>query len=132
MRTHNKDTRTEQARMAEKARMAAAIKTAEQAYESNLQRQIDELCKVEHEQADTFELLLKEKVFYLHYAGKGHLPSYKAGQQPDTIYFILSIESTGETGCFILRTNAFATPEMIRKELDLLELPCKVNKAINQ
>lgn len=107
----------------EQARTARAIQTAEQAYDSMLQRQIDELCNRQHEEPDTFEFQLLEKTYQLYYGGEGRLPTFTKAKQPKDIHFIESITKLEAEGMYQLTTRAVATSEYIRKELERLEIP---------
>ena len=108
-------------------RSTQAIQSAEAAYEGGLDRAIDQLCTIEQEDPETFEFFLTEKVFDLQYVGAGRLPSFKKKDRPEGIYFIQSIQKVGRLGKYQLVTNAFATSDKIRQELDYLEIPVKEN-----
>ena len=106
----------------EQARTAKAIQSAEEAHDSMLQRQIDELCNLEHDDPDLFEFTLQEKTYQLYYGGQGKLPTFPKNKQPDGIHFIESITKLKEEGIYQLTTRAVATSEYIRKELERLEI----------
>jgi len=106
----------------EQARTARAIESAENAYDSMLQRQIDELCNEQHEDPDTFEFTLLEKTYQLYYGGEGRLPTFPKSKQPKDIHFIESITKLAAKGMYQLTTRAVATSEYIRKELERLEI----------
>ena len=106
-------------------RSKKAIQSAETTYEEGLDRAIDQLCDIEEETPLVFEFFLTEKVFDLQYAGVGALPTFKKKDRPEGIYFIQSIQKIGQLGKYQLVTNAFATSDKIRQELDHLEIPVK-------
>ena len=108
-------------------RSKQAIQSAEAAYEAGLERAIDQLCTIEQEDPETFEFFLTEKVFDLQYGGVGKLPSFKKTDRPEGIYFIQSIQNIEQLEIYRLVTNAFATSDKIRQELDYLEIPVKEN-----